>query len=79
VGTIALGGKPETPVLERKGSVVGNVKTQDGARTMAVDPKTHHVFVITAGMKSAAPPTKEEPDPRRPILPGTFVVLELAP
>lgn len=62
-----------------KFSVVGNVKTQDGARTMALDPKTHHVFVVTADMKPAPPPTKEDPDPRRPIVPGTFVMLELAP
>jgi DNA-binding beta-propeller fold protein YncE len=62
-----------------KFSVVANVKTQDGARTMALDTKTHHVFVVTADMKPAPPPTKEEPDPRRPIVPGTFVVLELAP
>lgn len=62
-----------------KFTVVGNVKTQDGARTMALDTKTHHVFVVTADMGPAPPPTKEEPEPRRPIVPGTFVVLELAP
>jgi hypothetical protein len=62
-----------------KFSVVANVKTQDGARTMELDPKTHHVFVVTADMGKAPPPTKEEPDPDRPIIPGTFVILELAP
>jgi hypothetical protein len=60
-----------------KFSVVANVKTQDGARTMALDPKTHHVFVVTADMGPAPPPTKEDPD--RPLAPGTFVILELAP
>ena len=46
---------------------------------MELDPKTHHVFVVTADMGPAPPPTKEEPDPDRPIIPGTFVILELAP
>ena len=55
------------------------VETQDGARTMELDPKTHHVFVVTADMGPAPPPTKQDPDPRRPIVPNTFVMLELAP
>jgi YVTN family beta-propeller protein len=62
-----------------KFSVVANVKTQLGARTMALDLKTHHVFVVTADMGPAPPPTKEDPEPRRPLVPGTFVILELAP
>jgi hypothetical protein len=62
-----------------KFTVVANVKTKDGARTMALDSKTHHIFVVTADMKPAPPPTKDEPEPRRPIVPGTFVILELAP
>jgi DNA-binding beta-propeller fold protein YncE len=41
-----------------KFSVVANVKTQDGARTMALDPKTHHVFVVTADMKPTPPPRR---------------------
>jgi DNA-binding beta-propeller fold protein YncE len=62
-----------------KYSAAVNIKTQDGARTMTLDPKTHHVFVVTADLKPAPPPTKEDPDPRRPIVPGTFVLIELAP
>jgi DNA-binding beta-propeller fold protein YncE len=62
-----------------KFSLAATVKTQDGARTMALDPKTHHVFVVTADMKPAPPPTKQDPDPRRPIVPDTFVMYELAP
>ena len=58
-----------------KMTLVDNVKTQIGARTMEVDPKTHHVFVITADL---GPATPEAPDNPRawPILPNTFVVLE---
>ena len=59
--------------------LVANVKTKDGARTMALDPRTHHVFVVTADLKPAPPPTKENPEPRRPVVPGTFVILELVP
>src|SRR5260370_42039504 len=29
-------------------SVVENVPTQRGARTMALDPKTHQIFLVTA-------------------------------
>ncbi len=58
-----------------KMTLVDNLKTQIGARTMEVDPKTHHIYVITADL---GPPTAEAPDNPRawPILPGTFVVLE---
>ena len=56
-------------------SVVQNVPTQRGARTMALDPKTHQIFLVTA--KSGPPPaaTEQQPDPRPSILPDSFVVL----
>jgi YVTN family beta-propeller protein len=59
--------------------VIANVKTKDGARTMGLDLKTHHVFVVTADLKPAPPPTKQNPEPHRRVVPGTFVILELAP
>jgi YVTN family beta-propeller protein len=58
-----------------KYSVV-NVKTEFGARTMALDPKTHHVFLVTADLKPPAPKTAENPNPRPQPVPGTFRVLE---
>ena len=61
-----------------KYSEADNVETQLGARTMALDPMTHHVFVVTADLKPAPSPTKEEPEPRPQPIPGTFVVLEVA-
>jgi DNA-binding beta-propeller fold protein YncE len=61
-----------------KYSVVGNVTTQFGTRTMALDPKTHHVFTETADFKAAAPPTAENPRPRPQPIAGSFVILELA-
>jgi len=62
-----------------KYSSVGNVTTQFGARTMAVDTKTHHVFTVTADFKPAAAPTADNPRPRPQMIAGTFVILELAP
>jgi DNA-binding beta-propeller fold protein YncE len=58
-----------------KFSVAENVPTQPGARTLALDSKTHNVIVVTA--KFGAPPaaTADNPHPRRSILPDSFVVL----
>ena len=53
-------------------SVVQTVPTQAGARTLALDAKTHRVFVVTA---AAAPAAPGESRRRRTYLPGTFVVL----
>jgi DNA-binding beta-propeller fold protein YncE len=58
-----------------KFSVVENVKTQEGARTLALDDKTHQVFVVTAKFGPPPAPTAENPHPRHTILPDTFVVL----
>jgi len=52
-----------------------NVKTQPGARTLALDEKTHQVFVVTANFGPPPAPTADNPHPRRTILPDTFVVL----
>ena len=61
------------------GEVLETVKTQKGARTIAVDSKTHHIYLPTAednereyherGIKSKGPSIKA----------GTFVVLDIAP
>lgn len=58
-----------------KFSVVENVPTQRGARTMTLDPKTHKLFLITAEFGPAPPPTPERPRPRPSIVPGSFVLL----
>lgn len=61
-----------------KFTVKENVPTQAGARTMALDEKTHQIYTVTA--KFGPPPavTTENPHPRHTILPDTFVVLVLA-
>jgi len=55
--------------------LVENVKTQAGARTMAVDRKTDKVYVAAAELGPRPAPTPENPRPRPPVIPGTFSVL----
>jgi DNA-binding beta-propeller fold protein YncE len=63
-------------------TLVSTATTQAGARTMALDTKTGHIFLVTAKM---LPPDPNAPAPapgqryRRRFAPGSFVVLELAP
>jgi DNA-binding beta-propeller fold protein YncE len=58
-----------------KYTLVENVKTQAGARTMALDRKTGRVYLSVAdlGPRPEAEPGK--PQPRAPVIPGTFSVL----
>jgi hypothetical protein len=58
--------------------VLDNFATQQGARTMEVDLLTHHVFLVTASYGPAPVPTAAMPHPRPPMLPDSFVVLELS-
>ena len=62
-----------------KYTIVGNVNTQFGARTMGLDPKTHHVFTVTADYKPAGAPTPDNPRPRPQPIANSFVILELGP
>ena len=55
--------------------LVDNVPTQEGARTMALDEKTHNVYLVTAKFGPPPAPTADNPHPRRTILPDSFVVL----
>ncbi|MGH9705759.1 MAG: YncE family protein [Candidatus Acidiferrales bacterium] len=56
-------------------SVVENVPTKRGARTMALDPKTHEVFLVTADFNPAPAPTAEHPHQRPTMVSDSFVVL----
>ena len=60
-------------------SVVQTAETQKGARTIAVDTKTHHIFLPTAEFDDPPPPTQDNPHPRPKMKPGTFVILDVAP
>jgi hypothetical protein len=56
-------------------TVVEDVPTQAGARTMALDPKTHEIYLVTAEFGPAPPPTADNPHPRGGMVPDSFVVL----
>lgn len=58
-----------------KFSVFENVVTQPRARTMALDTKTHKVYLPTAQFGTAPAPTTAQPRPRAPMVPNTFVIL----
>ncbi|MBS1979014.1 MAG: YncE family protein [Bacteroidetes bacterium] len=56
--------------------VIQTIETAVGARTIALDPVTHHLFVSTAQYGETPAATAENPNPRPKIVPGTFMVLE---
>jgi DNA-binding beta-propeller fold protein YncE len=58
-----------------KYSVLENVPTQKGARTMALDLKSHRIYLVTADFGPAPAPTADRPHPRPSILPNSFVLL----
>jgi YVTN family beta-propeller protein len=62
-----------TVVGEKDGQyrVIANVQTQQGARTMALDPNTHNIYLATARFKKAAEGQKGRPG----MEPNSFVVL----
>lgn len=56
--------------------VIENIKTMQGARTMALDPKTHKIYLITAKFE----PSKPGDGQRRPkMVPNSAVLLVFAP
>ena len=58
-----------------KFSVAETVPTERGARTMALDPIRHQIFLVTAKFGPAPAATADQPRPRPAILPDSFVVL----
>ena len=58
-----------------KYTIVENAPTQRGARTMAVDLKSHVVYLATAQFGPPPAPTPERPHPRPTMIPGSFVIL----
>jgi YVTN family beta-propeller protein len=60
-----------------KCSVLENVATQKGAKTIALDGKTHHLYLPTAEFGPAPAATADNPKPRPAIVPGTFAVIDV--
>ena len=68
-GTLTLVGEDSKKMTF---SAIGTVATQRGARTMAIDPKTHRIYLITASFKPAEPGAAQ----RRPAMePNSAVIL----
>lgn len=57
-----------------KFTVLQDLKTADGARTMELDEKSHRVYVVTAD-RTPGTPTAAQPKPRPVPVPGTFRLL----
>ncbi len=56
-------------------SVVQNLATKRGARTMAMDPDGSHLYTVTAEFGPRPEPTADNPRPRPTIVPGSFEVI----
>lgn len=61
-----------------KYTVLENAPTQKYARTMALDPATHTVYLVTADVK-IEPSVPEGQRPKRTVLPGSFRLLVMSP
>ena len=58
-----------------KFNVVETVQTEYGAKTMALDPKTHNLFLDTSDFEPPGAATEKQPNPQRRAKPGTFRLL----
>ncbi len=59
--------------------VIATVQTQQGARTMVLDPATHRIFLASARFGPTPAPTPEQPHPRPSTTPDSFVILVAEP
>lgn len=59
--------------------VLETIKTAPGARTLAVDTQTHHIYTPTAEFNPAPAATADNPRPRRTLKPDSFNILDIAP
>jgi hypothetical protein len=60
-------------------SVAQTLKTQESARTMALDPTTHRIYLAAATLEPETAAQLPGPHRRRPSVPGSFKVLVYAP
>jgi len=56
-------------------TTVQTLKTEPGARTMALDPVTHNIYLATAEIDAAAAMPSAEKHERLKFVPGTFKIL----
>ncbi len=76
-------GEGTLTVVQREGrnnyKVLENLPTQEGARTIALDTKTHDLFLPTAKFGPRPKPTPQNPHAFPKMIKGSFVVLQVAP
>ncbi len=58
--------------------VLENIPTMSGARTLAVDNRTHHIYLPSAEYEAAPAATTENPRPRRTMKADSFTLLDIA-
>jgi DNA-binding beta-propeller fold protein YncE len=68
--------RQETPDEYR---VIATVTTQVSARTMALNPADHRIYLAAAKLGEAPPATEEQPHPRPSIVPNSFSILVAQP
>ena len=68
--------KEETP---DKLTVVQTLKTERGARTMAIDPKTHRIYLPSAQFQPAPSPSPGQSPARPTVVPNTLKLLVYGP
>ena len=56
-------------------SVISTLTTQKSARTLALDGKTHRVYLVAAQFGETPQPTADQPHPRPAVLENSFKVL----
>jgi DNA-binding beta-propeller fold protein YncE len=62
-----------------KYSVAQALTTEKSARTMAIDPKTHKIYLPAAQFGPPPAATSDNPHPRPSIVPGTFHLVVISP
>ncbi len=62
-----------------KYSVLANVATERSARTMALDTKTHKIYLSAAQLGATPEATADNPHPRPKVIAGSFHVLIVSP
>jgi DNA-binding beta-propeller fold protein YncE len=79
----APGGDGTLTVIQEQGpdkfTVLETVDTKKGARTIAIDAKTHHLYLPTADYGPMPAASAAQPHQRPPLLPGTFTLLDVFP
>ncbi len=70
-GTVIIARK----VAPRKLTVIQTLKTERGARTMALDPKTHRIYLPTAQLAPAPSPSPGASPARASVVPNTLKLL----